>query len=103
MKKLLGIMVLGLLLNLSSFAEEPELNVQVKKAFEETDIIKINENYSIKCEAEIDDYNMIFSSKVIYSKILRSEGVFNYGDDGSMYLKFDAKISTKGKLTNGKV
>ena len=103
MKKILGIAVLGLLLNPSSFAEEPDLNISVKKAFEETDIIKIDENYSIKCEADADDYNMIFSSKVVNSKVLRSEGVFNFGDDGSMYLKIDAKINSKGKLTKGKV
>ena len=57
----------------------------------------------MKCETEFEDYTMIFSAKVVKSKILRSEAILDFGDDGSMYLKFDTKINSKGKLTKGTI
>ena len=49
MKKLLGIVVLGLLWCNVSFADQSDLNIEIKKAAQETEPIKINEEYSMNC------------------------------------------------------
>ena len=103
MKKLLGIVVLGLLLSGNlSLAEDSELDISIKKATQETDIIKINEAYSLKCEAEIEDFALAFSQKVVKSKTLISEAII--GIEGEeVYIKINSKINSNGKLSKSKV
>ena len=102
MKKLLGILVLGLLWCNASFADDSELNIEIKKAIEETDVIKINEAYSLKCEVKMEDMNMTIVSKVVNSKKLRHEGIMSFGDDGDIFFKSDSNIKSNGKISLGK-
>ena len=102
MKKLLSIVVLGLLWCNVSFADESELYIEVEKAVEETDVIKINEAYSLKCEIEMEDFNITTVSKVVNSKKLRQEGIMSFGDDGDIFFKTDSNIKSNGKLSKGK-
>ena len=48
MKKLLGIVVLGLLWCNFSFADESELYIEIERATQETDILKMFKNYNKK-------------------------------------------------------
>ena len=102
MKKLLGIVVLVLLWCNVSFADDSELYIEIKKVVEETDVIKINEAYSLKCEIEMEDANVTIVSKVVNSKKLRTEGIMSFGDDGDIFFKTDSNIKSNGKLSQGK-
>ena len=102
MKKVILIVVLGLLWCNVSFADESELYIEVEKAVEETDVIKINEAYSLKCEIEMEDFNITTVSKVVNSKKLRQEGIMSFGDDGDIFFKTDSNIKSNGKLSKGK-
>ena len=95
-------MVLGLLWCNVSFADDSELYIEVKKVVEETDVIKINEAYSLKCEIEMEDFNITMVSKVVNSKKLRQEGIISFGDDGDIFFKTDSNIKSNGKLSQGK-
>ncbi len=102
MKKLLGIVVLGLLWCNVSFADDSELYIEIKKAIEETDVIKINEAYSVKCEIEAEDFNITMVSKVVNKKKLKQEGIISFGDDGDIFFTTDSNIKSNGKLSQGK-
>lgn len=79
-----------------------ELSISIKEATQETDIIKINEAYSLKCEAEIEDLRFIFNQKVFKSKILKSEVIMIFEGE-KIYFKIDSKINSKGKLSKSTV
>ena len=103
MKKLLGILVLGLLWCNINVADESELYIEVEKATQETDILKINKEYRLKCEETQDDIGVIFNSNVIKSNVLKSEAVMNFGEEGEIYIKYTQKISSSGKISKAKV
>ena len=82
--------------------ETKKLNIEIKKVVEETDVIKINEAYSLKCEIEMEDANVTIVSKVVNSKKLRIEGIMSFGDDGDIFFKTDSNIKSNGKISQGK-
>ena len=53
MKKLLAILVLSLLWCNTSFANIDDLDISIKKAEVETEIIKANKEYRQSCETDI--------------------------------------------------
>ena len=101
MKKAILILVMLSWCNLS-IAEDSELDISIKKATQETDIIKINEAYSLKCEAEIEDLRFTINQKVFKSKILKSEVIMIFEGE-KIYFKIDSKINSKGKLSGTKL
>ena len=101
MKKLLGILVLGLLLSGNALTDDIDLSIEIKKAAEETNIIKIDKNYSQRCEGDMDGIDFITSTKV-QSKKVKYEIVMNYDGD-KVYMMIDAKIGSKGNLSKGKI
>ena len=102
MKKLLGIVVLGLLWCNLSFAEDSELYIEIEKATQETSILRITEGYKLNCEAEIEDFAFSFNQKVVKSKTLISEAILDIEGD-QVYFKINSKINSNGKLSNSKV
>ena len=95
-------MVLGLLWCSASFADDSELYIEIEKATQETDIIKINEAYSLKCETEIEDFGFVFNQKVVKSKILKTEAIVEI-EGGQVYIKMNSKINSNGKLSKSAV
>ena len=77
MKKLLGIVVLGLLWCNVSFADQSELNIEIKKTAQETEPIKINEEYSMNCVVDNGEVNFELNQKVIKSN-LKSEATMKF-------------------------
>ena len=100
MKKILGIVVLGLLWCNVSFADESELNIEIKKAVQETEPIKINEEYSLNCVVDDGEFNFEFNQKVIKSN-LKTEATMSFGEDGEIYFNLKQKINSSGKLSKG--
>ena len=102
MKKLLGIVVVSLLWCNLSFAEDSELNIKIKKATQETDVLKINEGYELNCEAELEDFAMAINQKIVKSNNLISEATIDFGQEGQLYFKIQQKIKSNGKLSKEK-
>ena len=67
MRKILGIVVLGLLWCNVSFADQSDLNIEIKKAAQETEPIKFNEEYSMNCVVDDGEANFELNQKVIKS------------------------------------
>jgi hypothetical protein len=103
MKKAILIIVFGLLWCNVSFADESELYIEIERATQETDILKINEGYKYRCEETYDDYEVIYNASVIKSNVLKSEAVANFGEEGEIYFKITRKISSSGKISKAKV
>ena len=85
------------------YRAESELDISIKKATQETDIIKVNEAYSLKCEAEIEDNSFMGSFFFVFTKILKTESILDFGQDGQAYFTMNQKISSSGKLSNSKL
>jgi hypothetical protein len=100
MKKFLSIIIIIFWYN-NVFADNNELNIKIKSTLKETDIIKINENYSISCPMEIDGYNGTMNSKVDKFKRLKKEFFINIGE-GTIHIIVSSKINSKGKISKGK-
>ena len=102
MKKAIGIIILGLLWCNLTIAEDIELDISIKKATQETDLIKINEAYTMECEQEIEDFTFIYNQKVVKSKIFKMEAIISI-DGEKFYLKVNSKINSNGKLSKSTV
>ena len=100
MKKILGIVVLGLLWCNVSFADQSDLNIEIKKAAQETEPIKINEEYSMNCVVDDGEFNFELNQKVIKSN-LKTEATMILGEEGEIYFNVKQKINSSGKLSKG--
>jgi len=84
------------------YMAESELGISIKEATQETEVIKINEGYKFTCEADAEDYSIIFNANLIKSNTLKSEAVINFGQFGEIYYKLNQKISSSGKISKPK-
>lgn len=99
MKKILGIVFLWLLLSSVGIAIE---NLEIKKVNYETETIKIKKNYKLSCEIDLLDLSGIYTFFVNENNNLISNIIFDFEDDGSIFIKGDRKINKKGKLSKSK-
>tara|TARA_B100000029_G_scaffold59491_1_gene53530 strand:+ start:4510 stop:6027 length:1518 start_codon:yes stop_codon:yes gene_type:complete len=109
MKKLLGILFLGLLLSNISFANIDDLDIPIAKAEVETKIIKLNKEYRQSCEAgvtvEHSYIDLKFNSYIDVvgkKQTLVEEITFDLGEDGSLIMKSQQKIKSDGTLSKVK-
>ena len=109
MKKLLSIIVLGLLFCNTSFSNNNNLDISIKKAEVETEIIKPNKEYRQSCKDDIiiEQYfiNIKYNSfiDVVGKKeTLVYELFFDLDKDGIIILKSQQKIKSNGMLSKVK-
>jgi len=109
MKKLLGILVLGLLWCNTSFANIDDLNIPITKAEVETEIIKPNKEYRQSCEtgvtveqSYIDIKFNSYIDAVGKKQTLVQEVTFDLGEDGNFIMKSQQKIKSDGTLSKVK-
>ena len=88
--------------NIRQIILQQKIHNKTKSIATETKVIKINEGYKFTCEAETEDYTIIFNANPIKSNILKSEAVINFGQLGEIYYKLNQKISSSGKLSKPK-
>lgn len=91
---------MGLLWCNVSFADQSELNIEIKKTAQETEPIKINEEYSMNCFMDNGEFNFELNQKVIKSN-LKTEAAISLGEDGEIYFNLKQKINSSGKLSKG--
>jgi hypothetical protein len=101
MKKIFILITILLFWCNSGFTEESKLYLDIQKAYEETEIIKINEGYKLKCESDVEDFKFIISQKVVNSNNLKFDVVINIGQD-EIFLTSNQKIKSNGELSNAK-
>jgi len=109
MKKLLGILVLGLLWCNLSFASIDDLDIPIMKAEAETEIIKPNKEYRQSCETDVIiegfGLNLKFNSYVDVNgkkQTLIEEVIFDLGEEGKFIMKSQQKIKADGTLSKVK-
>ena len=109
MKKFLGIVVLGLLWCNTSFANIDDLDISIKKAEVETEIIKPNKEYRQSCEVDITIeqfyINIKFNSYIDVvgkKQTLVNEVIFDMDEDGKIIMKSQQKIKSDGTLSKVK-
>ena len=105
MKKLLGILVLGLLVCSNSFAEMWKLDIPIKEANQATEILKPNTRYTQSCEVDIDQVVLKQNTKAYINNnktSLISEFIFDLDEYGQFKIWHDSKIDSKGKLSKTK-
>ena len=109
MKKLLAILVLGLLWSNISFADIEDLDIPITKAEVETEIIKLNKKYRQSCESDITFEQISFNIKhnsyidvVGKKQTLFDEVIFDMDEDGKIIMKSQQKIKSDGTLSKVK-
>jgi|ETNmetMinimDraft_13_1059891.scaffolds.fasta_scaffold42688_2 hypothetical protein len=109
MKKLLGILVLGLLWCNTSFAIIEDLDIPIKKAEAETEIIKPNKEYRQSCKTIVDveefSINTIVNSYIDgvgKKQTLVQEIIFDLKKEGKFIMKSQQKIKSDGTLSKAK-
>ena len=109
MKKLLEILVLGLLWCNTSFADIDDLNIPITKAEVATEIIKPNKEYRQSCEtgvtveqSYIDIKFNSYIDAVGKKQTLVQEVTFDLGEDGNFIMKSQQKIKSDGTLSKVK-
>jgi len=109
MKKLLGILVLGLLWCNTSFADIDDLNIPITKAEVATEIIKPNKEYRQSCEtgvtveqSYIDIKFNSYIDAVGKKQTFVQEVTFDLGEDGNFIMKSQQKIKSDGTLSKVK-
>jgi hypothetical protein len=96
MKKLLGIVVLGLLWCNLSIAIE---NLEIKNTNSETEVIQIKENYKLSCEIDLVDFSGIYSVHSNEKDKVLSSFLLDFKEDGKIFISTSRKINKKGKLS----
>ena len=96
MKKLLGIVVLGLLwCNLSLAIEE----LEIKRTNSETEIITIKENYKLSCAMDLVDFSGTYTVNSNQNDKVLSSFLLDFNEDGKVFISTNRKINKKGKLS----
>ena len=86
-----------------SNANTNRLNFKISKAIDETEVIRLNENYSVTCESNVVSGEYVTTRMRIDQKVLKHSLVLTRDENDIIYVNRRSKIKNDGKISPGPV